>query len=261
MSKQLAIYDHAFPINAARHGDASVEAVKDFAFSRQLSTVPLMAAEIPAAAGEYAIVFIGKGEQIMPAVILGLNAKENRYIDEHGVWQAAYVPAFIRRYPFVFTSPDSKSYYLCIDEAYAGFNREGRGQRLFGEDGQPTPYVQNVLKFLETCQIELKRSQLFCKKLQELGLFEPMQAKLRLDGGEVVSLIGFMGINRRKLASLPDETLASMAKTGQMELIYSHLHSLRNLTGIKSRKAQPPVDAPEAADVQAMHAAGGTAVH
>jgi hypothetical protein len=63
-----------------------------------------------------------------------------------GGWQAKYIPAFVRRYPFVFSSRGvGKTFTLCIDEAFPGFNQSGRGERLFGDDGKPTPYVQNVL--------------------------------------------------------------------------------------------------------------------
>ena len=46
-------------------------------------------------------------------------------------------------------SEDDKRLVLCIDEAYSGFNQEGRGNRLFGDDGKPTEYVENILKFLQ----------------------------------------------------------------------------------------------------------------
>jgi len=68
-----------------------------------------------------------------------MRGNENAYLDADEGWRANYVPAFIRRYPFVFSkSEDGQTFTLCIDEAFAGFNREGRGQALF-KDGKPTP--------------------------------------------------------------------------------------------------------------------------
>jgi len=98
----------------------------------------------------------------MPAVILGVRESENLYLSQDSKWDAKYIPAFVRRYPFVFSdSPDKQRLLLCIDEAFSGFNREGRGQKLFGADGKPTPYVEEILKFLQEFQAGYARTQAF----------------------------------------------------------------------------------------------------
>lgn len=40
----------------------------------------------------------------MAAVILGMRDKENLFFDATGTCQAKYVPAFVRRYPLVFST-------------------------------------------------------------------------------------------------------------------------------------------------------------
>jgi len=253
MATQLLIYETAVPVSSRRHGDASVEIGADYAFSRNVNSVPLMAVEFPQAAQEYAIVFAGTAEAVMPAVILGVRGNENLYLSKDGGWEGKYIPAFVRRYPFVFSSSDDgKTFTLCVDEAFPGFNREGRGQRLFGEDGKPTPYVENVLKFNQEYRNQFLRSQAFCKKVVELKLLEPMQAQIALETGERMSLGGFMAVNRAKLKALPGETLAELAKTDELELLYLHLHSMRNFTGLKDRlvviqggKAREGVQSPD----------------
>ena len=124
-----------------------------------------MAAEFAGAALEYAVVFGGTGDAVMPVTVLGVRADENLYVTKEGGWQAKYIPAFVRRYPFVFFSrDDGKRFPLCIDEAFPGFNQSGRGKRLFGDDGKPTPYVENLLKLLGRYQLEFQRTLTFCKK-------------------------------------------------------------------------------------------------
>ena len=233
---QMLIYESAVPVSAARHKDASIDALGDYAFSRDVNAVPLMAVEFPAAAAEYAVVFTGD-ENIMPAAILGMRGKQNLYLDDAGKWQAKYLPAFIRRYPFVFSaSADNSTFTLCVDESYGGFNREGRGQALFA-DGKATPYVDNVLKFLQEYQAQFQRTQAFCRKLKELDLFEPMQAQVTLAGGGKLSLTGFMAVDRKKLKALSGEQLAELAKNDGLELLYLHLYSMRNFAAIKDRLA------------------------
>ncbi|MBI3917575.1 MAG: SapC family protein [Betaproteobacteria bacterium] len=246
MTTQLLIYESAVPVTAARHGNWSIEAANDFSFSKHVNSLPLMAVEFPNAASEYAIVFSGTKEAVIPAVILGMRSDENLYLTEDGGWQAKYVPAFARRYPFVFsTSQDGKTFSLCIDESYPRFNQEGRGERLFTDDRKPTPYVERVLKFLEQYQIEFRRTQAFCKKLLELDLLEPMRAQADLGTGEKLSLTGFMAVNRDKMKALPAEKLAEFAKTDELELLYLHLHAMRNFPAMAERLAKGPAGVAE----------------
>jgi hypothetical protein len=238
VSAQLLIYESAVPVSRTRHENLSVQVGDDYSFSRTVNSVPLIAVEFPHAAAEYAIVFAGNETAVMPAVILGLRGNENLYLSEKNSWDAKYIPAFIRRYPFVFSSQDGgKTFTLCIDERFAGFNSEGKGQRLFGEDGKPSGYTENVLKFLKEYQAQFQRTQAFCKKLQELELLEPMQAQVTTGRGEKLSLSGFMAVSRERLKKLSGDTLAQLAITDELELIYLHLQSMRNFNLMRERLA------------------------
>jgi hypothetical protein len=241
MATQLLIYEAAVPINPARHGQWSVEVGNDYAFSRNVNSVPLMAAEFDHAAAEYPIVFAGTKEGSMPVAILGMRGNENLYLTPQNTWAAKYIPAFVRRYPFVFsTSKDGKTLTLCIDEKFAGCNQEGRGQRLFDDAGKPTPHVQNVMRFLQGYQVETQRTQAFCKKLNDLNLLEPMQAQVPLKSGQNISLTGFMGVNREKIKALSGEALADLAKTSELEWVFLHLGSLKNFDAMKERLGASP---------------------
>jgi hypothetical protein len=239
-TKQL-IYETAVPMSKTRHAKWSVEIGGDFAFSRSVNSVPLMAVEFPAAAAEYAVIFAGNEESVMPAVILGMREQENLYLGPLGGWQAKYVPAFLRRYPFVFSSNDGgKNFVLCIDEGFPGFNQEGRGEQLFDGEGKPSPYVANVLKFLQSYQVEFRRTQDFCKRLRDLNLLEPMRAQVTLQSGERMALTGFMAVNRGRLKTLTGDKLAEMARSDELELLYAHLHSMRNFAAMRDRYAAAP---------------------
>ncbi|MCC7083200.1 MAG: SapC family protein [Burkholderiales bacterium] len=236
MSAQLLIYESAVPVSRARHENLSVQVGEDYLFTRNVNSVPLTAVEFPHAAPEYAVVFAGNENAVMPAVILGLRNDENLYLSDKGAWQAKYIPAFVRRYPFVFSSrDDGKTFTLCIDERFAGFNREGKGQRLFGDDGKATSYTENVLKFLQEYQAQFQRTQAFCRKLKEHDLLEPMQAQMTTQQGQRLALSGFMAVNRDRLKKLPAEVLAQLAATDELELIYLHLQSMRNFNQMRER--------------------------
>jgi hypothetical protein len=174
----------------------------------------------------------------MPAVILGLRGNENLYLKADGRWDADYTPAFVRRYPFVFSSSeDGTKFTLCIDESFSGFNQSGKGARLFDDEGKASGYVENVLKFLQEYQNQFRVTQAFCKHVSSLGLLEPMQAEVTLASGEKSSLAGFMAVNRDKLKALSGDQFAALAKTDELELMYLHLQSLRNFERLKNRLA------------------------
>ncbi len=236
MPKQLLIYETAVPLSPARHAGRWVEVGRSFAFSAGVNAAPLMAVEIVRAAQEYAVVFTGAGGNVMPAVVLGVKGDQNLYLGPEGQWTAKYVPAFMRRYPFVFaSSADDKTLTLCIDEACPGLNKDGRGELLFAPDGAPTPYVERVLGFLKEYQTQFVRTQAFARQLQQLGLLEPMQAQVSTPSGDKLSLTGFMVVSRRRLRELTPAQLQTLAQTDALELIYLHLHSMRNFNDVKDR--------------------------
>lgn len=234
---QLLFYDQVVPVSSQRHRDLSIERV-DFGFAAKVNSVPLTAVEIPLAAREYTIVFAGQDEAVAPVVVLGVADAQNLYLDENKAWKADYIPAFVRRYPFVFSqNEDASQFTLCVDETWAGCNREGRGQRLFDDQGNQTPYLQNMLKFLSDYQTQFVRTQAYCKKLKELNLLEPMQAQLVLPGGEKRSLGGFLGASRARIKTLNAEKVAELVKSDELELTYLQMASLNNLGSVVNRAA------------------------
>lgn len=236
MTTQLLIYETAVPVNSARHAKCAVEPLKNYAFARKVNSIPLMAVEFAEATHDYAIVFAGTPDDTMPLVILGARQNENLYLDAADEWQAKYIPAFIRRYPFVFsTSDDSKTFTLCVDEAFQGVNFQRRGQALFGADGKPSSYTDNVLKFLQEYRAQFMRTQAFCKKLRDLELLEPMQAEFTLGSGDKMALGGFLVASRTRLKALGSEKLAELAASDELELIYLHLQSMRNFNAVKDK--------------------------
>jgi hypothetical protein len=231
MPKQLLIYERAVPVSPQRHKDLSIKSGSSFAYAKAVNSVPLMAAEFPNAAAEQAVVFSGQGDDVVPVVLLGVRDDENLFVGSNGKWLGRYVPAFLRRYPFVFSSSDDgKNFTLCVDEDFEGANREGRGERLFDEDGERTQYLQSVLGFLQAYQVQFQRTLAFTKRLVELNLLEPMQARFTMRDGRALTLGGFQAVNRERLRALSGAQLAALNAADELELIYIHLQSLKQLS-------------------------------
>ncbi len=230
MTTQQLFYERAVPLSPTRHGTWSLEPSADYGFARNVNSVPLGATEFQAAAPEYPIVFVPTEGAIVAAALLGPRAGQNLYVVDDGTWRAHYVPAFVRRYPFVFAAGENpKAQPLCIDEACSACNQEGRGERLFDGKGKPTPFLQERLKFAQNFQAQFDRMLSLCRRLKELDLLEPMRAKIGLDAASTTALTGYFNVvGRDRLKALSGDTLRSLAQSDELELIYLHLQSLRN---------------------------------
>jgi len=259
MAIQQLFYETAVPVSFQRHRDWYVKSGKDYSFSQKVNSVPITAIEFAHAAAEYPIVFAGNEEAVFPAVILGV--KENLYVGDNGEWQGKYVPAFVRRYPFVFSQDDQgKTLTLHIDERFEGANQSGRGERLFDSDGNQTQFLKGVLNFLQDYQARFERTKAYCRRLQDLKLLQPMQAQFNLNTGEQRSLSGFMAVDREKLKGLSADDLADMTRKDELECTFLHLASLRHFKDMLERFSpkQETIGAQEEVGIPAGASEGST---
>ncbi len=230
MSTQPLFYKKITALNKNQHGKLFIEPAKNFNHTRDTNSLYIAAVEFPRAAREYTIVFGQSGEEIFPVALLGLEKNRNLYLGKKGEWLADYIPAYVRRYPFILASGDEgKNFTVCIDESYSGFNTSKKGEPLFDDKGEETGLLKQSLDFLKDYQNNIQVTNIFCRNIKELGLLEPMQANIEKNGKSQV-IGGFLCINRDKLKSLSDDKISNLVKTDQMELIYAHLHSLGNLS-------------------------------
>lgn len=239
MAKQLLIYEKAVPVNAAAHKDVSVKISGTFGFAKEISSAPIVAAEFMAAAADSVIVFAGTEESVFPAVLLGVETDRNDYINADGVWTGRYIPAFLRRYPFIFAQDESGAQLtLCIDESFEGINQDGKGERLFDSEGARSQYLETQLNFAAQYQNQFLRTKMFCDRLLALGLLEPAVANFTGDDAKPRRLTGFFRIDRTKLKAISLEVLAQMFDSDELELCYVHLLSFNNIETLGEKVAK-----------------------
>ena len=233
--KMPIFYRQIVPVDKNRHRDVSIAPTSDLSFAACTNSVILLTAEFSKACREFPIVFVEDQGNYFPAAILGLREGQNLFLSEGGGWRASYVPAYVRRYPFIpATKEGGKDYTVCIDELYAGFNREGRGERLFLDDGGMTKTLERSVSFLQEFQIQHQRTVDFCSVMFELDVMEPMQANVVMASGEKLNLDGFYVLSRKKLAELKDEVIVTLYRQGNLELAHAHLISLENFERLVS---------------------------
>jgi hypothetical protein len=230
-------YEKPVLLDRDKHRKRRVKASSSFAFARKANSLYIAAVEFNEACKEYAIVFTRGGNgKVVPVVMLGLRARENLFVDDENHWQGKYIPAFVRRYPFVLAELPGQSMGVCIDEAFAGLN-DKEGEALFDGKGNNTPFLQNALDFLQQYQREYLRTEVFCQRLEQAGLLVEMNAKADLTDGRSFTVSSLMVVDEKKLLALPDATALTLFRSGELHLISMHLTSLSNMRELVDKMA------------------------
>ncbi|HEY4083484.1 MAG TPA: SapC family protein [Burkholderiaceae bacterium] len=205
----------------------------------------LAAVEFVEACKEFPIVFVRVGEApkdggkqaVAPLAVLGLKPGQNLFVKGDEL-VANYVPAYLRRYPFAMArlDPNSDQMAVCYDADWNGFS-ETEGNALFTEAGEPSEFLLNAKGFIENFENEVERTRLLCDQLMELGLLDDMRFDATLPGGETLAVDGFLAVDEKKLAALPDAKIVELTRNGIMSLIEMHRVSMTNMNRLAAKSA------------------------
>lgn len=249
ISGNVLFYSKPEPLSVDLHKNMGVKRLDGpFKFAKEGHAVPLTVTEFGVAALSSPIIFVG--EEKIPLAVMGLNARENMYLTDAGYFEpGVYVPAYIRRYPFVYANDTAAGQMiLCIDRD-AEFIVEGGDLPFFDADGKPTEYTQNCINFCNDYEAERQRTQSFVQLLTDLDLFETKTANFvptNQDGtpAESQTIAEYFGVSETKLNALPIEKYAELRDNGALGQIYAHLVSLagwdRLLALAMTRATQTP---------------------
>ena len=221
------MFKNIVPLNKDRHAKTCISEIKDFGFVSELHIAYVTLHEFARAAAIFPIVFLEDKEkdEFRPVVLMGLSQGENLFVSADGKWNASYVPAIIRRYPFALApQPDSDEFLVCLDED-SDLVSETEGSALFDEAGAPTQVIENVKRYLTELQQMDTITHGFCKFLAEHNMFTPLNIKVR-DDAEMKNISGCYVINEARLNSLSDELFIEIKNKQYLPAIYAHLVSL-----------------------------------
>lgn len=232
VSGNVLFYSKPEPLSAEVHAKLGVRRIdRPYSFAAASHVVPLTVTEFPQAALSCPIVFAG--ERYQPLAVMGVNATQNIYIGDDGQFQAGvYIPAYVRRYPFVLAADDAREkMVVCIDRA-APMLGDLPDVTFFDSEGQPTDYTKNCIEFCNNFEVELRRTEAFVTALRDLDLFETKTATFtpnNPDGtaaGPPQMVAEYYAVSDEKVKALPDEKIRELLSTGALQQIYAHLTSL-----------------------------------
>jgi hypothetical protein len=232
LSGNVLFYSKPEPLAKELHGKLGVKRMDGpFKFAKAGHAVPLTVGEFPLAAVTGPIIFVG--DEKLPIAVMGLNAGDNMFVRDDGTFESGvYIPAYVRRYPFVFANDDAnKQMVLCIDRGAEFIVDKGYEMAFFDEKGEPTSYTQNCIEFCNNFEVERQRTMGFVQLLKDLDLFETKTSTFtptNPDGtqGEPQKIAEYFGVSEEKLNKLPSEKLVELRDNGALGQIYAHMLSL-----------------------------------
>ncbi len=231
LTGNVLFYKNPEPLSPDTHGTMGITAMAaPHAFVAETNVVPLTVAEFPAASLSFPIVFIG--DTYMPVAAMGLSAGQNLFVSDEGTFKSdAYLPAFARRYPFVFANDEREErMILCVD-VLAPMVTKTNPDVPFFEDGKATPFVENAMQFCTDFETERRRTESFVQLLRDLNLLSPRETLYRPqnpDGtpGEPQKIAEYFAVDEKKLGELSGDKLVELRDNGALTHIYAHLNSL-----------------------------------
>jgi hypothetical protein len=227
-------YRDPVPLAAARHGQWRLRQ-GNAAFAAEASAIPLVLSDFPLASRHYPILFT-TGQ---PAAVALVGFEHANLFVTDGQWAAgAHVPAYVRRYPFIFAAaPDNGGFGLAIDAGSELIAKDGHdGDALFDGD-RPAATTLRALEFCRLFNADHDNTKAFCLALADRGLLIERNAEVRQQGGRKRSLSGFRIVDASAFGNLDDETVLAWHRNGWLAMIHHHLASLVCFGELLSRQS------------------------
>lgn len=212
------------------HKDYALNPALKYSFAKNIAAVPLNVMELPLALRDYPVVFIGT-EQKTLGVIMGLKPDNNVFVNDKGDWEKGrYVPAYVRRYPFILSDGmEENQYALCIDDTKENFITDAKNGLFI--DGEASPVIKNAMNFCQSYFEANRQSEEFCRFVTEKDLLSPFSHSLLSQLG----LSSVYSFDEQKISKLDDKTYLELREKGYLPFIYAQLFSMNNLQSLYER--------------------------
>lgn len=250
LSGNVLFYKSPQPLSPEQHAGLGVKQIdQPFAFLRTAHAIPVTVTEFGMAASAYPIIFVG--DERTPVAVMGVRQNENLFVREDGTTEPDfYVPAFVRRYPFVFANDQgSDRLLLCVDrEAPMVTNQP---TTPFFENGEATAFTTNAVEFCKEFERQRRATTDFAAMVGKFDLFEQKTVSFQPRDpqgnpvGEQQKIADYWAIDEEKLNNLSAEQFTELRSNGALGAIYAHMISLLNWQRIIQRAvAVQPAQAP-----------------
>ena len=180
--------------------------------------------------------------QTFPIVLFGFEEGENLFLDQTG-WNARYIPIMIQRQPFSIgfqqlQGSSEKQQVITFNPAHPRVTTD-KGEAVFNEQGGYTPYLEQVVKMLESIDAGQQQNRLLVAALEKYDLLEHSTIAITLKDGSNYELVGFSTIADDKFEQLSAEALKDLNEQKLLlpiTMIMASMSNLGNLVDIRNSR-------------------------
>lgn len=234
---KMFLFEQPELLTREQHGSLGVgPAPKPFQFCTKIRAVPLTISEIPEASKTYPVIFMSQQDPV-PLAVVGLHSDFNLFVDDDGNWeQGAYIPGYIRRYPFALAGESGGDRMaLVIDSAYEGLSRNG-ALKLF-DDGQMSEFAKQAMEFARTYETDKRLTEQVMSGMKEFDIIQTQTAQFTPTGGsEPRPFAQYAGVDEKKLREITDDRFLELRRRNVLPILYAHLISLGNWRSLLVRR-------------------------
>jgi hypothetical protein len=246
------LYTALEPLNSNVHRKMNIRVIEKAPVIATTHAIPATVDEFTLLARHYPIIF-AVGDTPVPLALMGLTEGVNAFLDEDGRALDAniYIPAYIRRYPFLLAKlqPNTDELSLCFDPTAGAIGEFDEGEPLFEEDGQPSKATKAILEFCEQFEAAGQRTGAFIDDLVKSDLLMDGEVAIQPEGAAQPFIYrGFRMVDEEKLKNLRGDELRKYNQSGLLPLIYAHLFSLAQVRELFARQVaqgKGPVSVPQ----------------
>ena len=173
------------------------------------------------------------------AAVMGFEPEQNLFLRDDR-WDASYVPAMLRRQPFMIATGgegDDRPPVASLDVDHPRVSLE-EGEALFNSEGEPTDFLKHKINLLDKLHRGLQHSNGFINTLLQHQLLEEITLDFAFVDGSKKSVQGFYTIAEERLFELPGDVLESLNKAGYLQPVYMAVASLSRLRDLIERRNQ-----------------------
>lgn len=226
-----------------KHKNTRILTGRGAEFGENIHLLPVIINELDKLVLEYPVCLIKNNEtgQFGLQALLGFEVGENLFL-QNDEWLANYLPLHIRRQPFMVgmntnedEKPSAENTVITINTKSTRV-QETKGELIFDEKGNITPYMQNINNILSNLVTGIIHTESFINMLSEHNLIEPIQLTVNFIGSEEQRFDGIYTINEENLKQLSGDVLEELNNKSYLQACYLLLASIGHVQKLISLK-------------------------
>ncbi len=232
----MFLYSQPELLTKEKHGHLGItRPPRPYDFVKSERAIPVSLAELASAQRHYPIVFSDPQQPLLLAAV-GVLDDSNLFVGDDGLWDtSAYVPAYLRCYPFALAMRPDGQASVIIDRAAPHVTEEPEFP-FFEGDNLSTP-VQEHVNFCSQYNAYAQVTRTFCSRMAELEMLSGQQVTYKGDdGSQERPIASYIAVAMQKLDDIDAEGLFKLHSEGMLSAIYAHNFSLDNWMRLLERR-------------------------